>query len=94
MRAHKVDTSQAAIVKALRQVPGCSVWLTTECGRGAPDMVVGYMGKAHFLECKSDKGKVNAAQIKWAKDWNGPYVFVVRTPREALEAIGVTWSGI
>ena len=87
MKAHRVDSSQAEIVRALRKA-GASVWLTTEVGRGAPDMVVGYKHKTFLLEAKADKGYLTSEQKDWHASWRGRSVMVVRTPQEALLAIG------
>ena len=42
-RAARVDSNQQAIVRLLRQL-GCHVWITSEMGHGAPDLVVSHGG--------------------------------------------------
>jgi len=98
-RAAKVDANSAQIVSALEAV-GATVQSLAPIGRGCPDLLVAGPRKAYFngkddvqmflLEVKNPDGKdeVNTAQTKWHFEWNAP-VYVVRTPDEALRAIGV-----
>lgn len=39
-RAHQVDPNQADIVRALRRVPGVTVYVTSHVGGGFPDLLV------------------------------------------------------
>ena len=86
MRAAKVDKNQSDIVKALRDC-GASVALLHAVGKGMPDLLVGYRQENYLLEVKDVKGRVNPLQSKWHLEWRG-HAFVVRTPVEALYAIG------
>ncbi len=52
-RAAKVDKNQAEIVEALRGIDGCSVAITSACGNGFVDVVVGYRGFNFMFEIKS-----------------------------------------
>jgi hypothetical protein len=87
MRAANCDSNQAAIVDALRTV-GASVQHLHTLGQGVPDLLVAWHGRNHLLEVKSPKGGLNEMQRKWHELWRGE-VHVVRTPEEALRAIGV-----
>ncbi len=92
-RAAKVDATQAAIVKALRDA-GCKVLSLAACGKGVPDLLV-RRPEIHvpdylcFLEVKNPKGRGTALtpdQVKFHAEWP---VTVVTTPEEALRAVGL-----
>lgn len=85
--AHRVDSTQRAIVNALLRV-GCAVCDLSSIGRGVPDLLVSRGSKMWVLECKSPKGKLRQTQIDWALAWNAP-VYVVRTVEEALAVVGL-----
>ena len=85
--AAKVDTNQAEIVQALRDAY-CSVLLLHRVGQGCPDIAVGYKGSVYFLEIKTEKGKLTTREQEFMDSWRGHYA-IVRTPDEALRAIGV-----
>jgi hypothetical protein len=85
----KVDSNQAEICAALRNIPGVSVTCTHIVGCGFPDLAVGKDGKTYLLELKSERGKFSPWEKKWHAAWTG-HVAVVRSIEEALAAIGVT----
>ena len=85
--AAKVDANQAEIVDALRQV-GASVLVLSRVGQGCADLAAGIRGETFFLEVKTDKGKLTPAEREFMDEWRGHYA-IVRTPEEALRAIGV-----
>jgi hypothetical protein len=85
-RAGRVDLTQSAIVKALRDI-GASVQVLSAVGGGCPDLAAGYRGRSFLLECKTGKeGKLNAMQRDWHAKWAG-HVAIVRTPEEAQLAV-------
>jgi hypothetical protein len=85
-RAGRVDLTQPAIVKALRDI-GASVQVLSAVGGGCPDLAAGHRGRTYFLECKTGEGgKLNEAQKKWHAKWAG-HVAIVRTPEEAQLAV-------
>jgi hypothetical protein len=85
-RAGRVDLSQSAIVKALRDI-GASVQVLSAVGGGCPDLLAGWHGRCYLLECKTGKeGLRTDAQKKWHAKWSG-HVAIVRTPEEAQLAI-------
>lgn len=86
-RARRVDGNQAEIVSALRDA-GCFVEVLSDVGRGVPDLLVGRNGKCLLLEVKMPGEKLTPDQVTWHRAWKGPSVAVVRSPREALEAMG------
>ncbi len=88
MRAHKVDSTQAAIVKALRKA-GCSVWVNSSTGDGTPDLCVGFRHLNYFLEVKRDhKAALTPDQKKFRDTWRGHYA-VVTNVDEAMIAVGL-----
>ena len=85
--AAKVDRNQAEIVSALRQV-GASVLVLSRVGQGCADLAAGIRGETFFLEVKTDKGKLTPREKEFMEGWRG-HNAIVRTPEEALRAIGV-----
>jgi Holliday junction resolvase len=86
---YQADGNQADIRKVLIAA-GCSVELIEGAnGRaGVPDMLVGRDGRNYVLEVKRPKvGKLSVKQEAWHRCWRGR-VDVVRTPEEALRAVG------
>ena len=90
--AAKVDSNQAEIVQALEKV-GASVRSLAAVGSGVPDLMVGFRRETYLLECKRPKAKGQRAgtltpdQERFFDEWRGQ-VAIVRTPEEALMAIG------
>lgn len=87
-----LDRNHHAIVDALRKV-GASVASLASLGNGCPDIVVGFRGRNFVIEIKNPdtaygKKGLNEMQQQWADTWRGSKVIVVRTPLEALQAIG------
>lgn len=82
------DANQAEIVRALRAV-GCSVFSLAGVGGGCPDLLVGRGGATWLLEVKRDGGAVRASQENAVASWRGGPWVVVRSPDEALRAIGL-----
>lgn len=86
-RAAKVDTTQAAIVAALRRV-GCSVQPLHQVGQGVPDLVVGRAGINYLIEAKTPGGKLTPDERRWHELWGGQ-VAIAATIEEALAAVGI-----
>lgn len=87
MRARKVDGNQSEIIAALTKC-GALVTDLSGVGRGVPDLLVAVGGKLYLLEAKAAKGKLTDAQKDWHARWSG-YATVVRTPEQALAAVGL-----
>lgn len=93
-RAAKRDENEAAIVEALEAV-GATVERLS--GASIPDLLVGYRGVTTLMEVKQPAGAKGGTshrdllpgQAAWHAAWRGSPVAVVRTPAEALAAIGV-----
>ena len=58
-------------------------------GPGLPDLIVGYAGRISLLECKTGRSKRTPAQEQFHALWAQYPVHVVRTPEQALAAVGV-----
>ena len=84
-RAAKVDSTQAAIVEALRKV-GAWVLHLHQLGGGTPDLLVWNRGRYLLLECKSPGEGINALQAGFIAQCPGE-IHVCRTPEEALRAV-------
>ena len=85
----RVDANQAEIVYVLRAV-GCSVWPTYHLGHGSPDLVCGHRGRTVLLEIKAKEGdRLTEDEERWHGGWRGGALVVVRTPDEALWAMGI-----
>jgi len=80
-RAAKVDTTQAAIVAALRGV-GARVWVVN----GAVDLVVRFRGHYTLIDCKSKGTRMTPTQKAMVAD--GWTIHFTHSVNEALYAIG------
>lgn len=73
--AKRTDANQQQIVAALRKM-GVRVWITSDFGRGAPDLVLGYRGRNYLIEIKdgskpSSARKLTQDEEKFHSTWNG-----------------------
>lgn len=82
------DGPHAAVVQALRDA-GASVEVLEGRRAGVPDLLVGYRGKNLLLEVKSGVEGLSLEQQVWHGCWLGDKPWVVRTPLQALEAVGL-----
>ena len=76
-RAARIDANQKYIVKILRLM-GYSVAVTSACGKGFPDIVVGDSKKNYLFEIKDgdkykSQQKLTAAEQEFADSWKGQY---------------------
>lgn len=82
----KKDANHWQIVRLL-MAGGAFVRDTSRAFFGVPDLLVWYKGIWSFIEVKNPdtyygrKG-LNKQQRKWAEDWQGGPVFIVRTPED------------
>lgn len=95
-RAKRRDANELSIVHAL-EAAGAFVQRLDD-GGGVPDLLVAYAGATYLLEVKLPLGPrggatghqhLNDEQTRWHQRWNGGQLLVVRTPDDALRAIGV-----
>ena len=85
--AKKTDKNQTEIVEALRAV-GVDVYITSDVGRGFPDLVCGYNGKTYLLEIKTMKGRMTDSEKAFHACWKG-HCAVVRNVQQALKVCGI-----
>jgi hypothetical protein len=85
-RISRVDKNQAEIVQALRQI-GAHVLLLHQHGSGCPDLLVGYRDNLWLMEVKVRGGKLTMDEESFYNEWR-PYMVVIHSPEEALQAIG------
>ena len=97
----RVDRNQKAIADALVKA-GCTVQSLHTVGQGCPDLLVGLHGATWLIEVKhpeaprafkdgarSHEAQTRARQMAWAHSWRGAPPLTVRTPEEALDALGL-----
>lgn len=73
----RIDGNQNEIVAQLREL-GCSVAITSQLGKGFPDLVVGFKGKNYLLEIKDpskplSQRKLTKDEIRFSYKWLGQY---------------------
>ena len=98
----KVDRNHRAIADALTAA-GCTVESLHMVGKGCPDLLVGLRGSTWLVEVKDEAGQIEfkdgskshgavtrKRQKEWAARWRGTPVVVVRSPSDALKALGLT----
>lgn len=101
-RAKRRDTNEPEVVNAL---VAAGAVVTRLDGDGVPDLLVGFKGKSFLLEVKlplgarggvtrhrkweGGDGDMTRAQVAWWAAWTGEPAIVVRSPQEALRAIGL-----
>ena len=76
-RAARIDSNQNEIVTMLRKM-GYSVAITSDCGKGFPDIVVGRSGRNYLFEIKDGSKpksaqKLTDAEQQFSDAWKGQY---------------------
>ena len=77
-RIRKIDQSQTKLTPKMRRI-GFSVCDTHELGQDRPDAFVGIFGITYPVEFKTGHEEQTEGQKRWARDWQGRPVEVVRT---------------
>lgn len=86
MRFNRRDANEREIVDALERA-GC---LVDRVERRPYDLVVGRIGSVFLLECKVRGARMRDSQKRFSALWGWLGVYkVVRTPEEALRAVGL-----
>ena len=96
-RAARVDANQKKVVAELRIVPGVSVAVTSGCGNGFPDLVVGAKGVNILVELKDpDKPpsarKLTPAESRFMECWQGQYMVALTADEILSEIFGEDWT--
>lgn len=88
---HRSDANAGEITVALR-LAGCNVVPFESPHPGEPDLLIGFLGRLTLLEIKTERGRLaqdqKYAHAAWARV--GVRVHVVRSQREAFDAVGIT----
>lgn len=89
-RAARVDHNQTDIVNAYRRA-GCSVAITSQLGKGFPDIVVGKYSLSSLVEIKDGQKspssqKLTEDEARFHSKWKGD-IRIVSSPCEALEHV-------
>lgn len=79
--AKKRDRNEPDIISALESA-GAEVWVLDR----PVDLLIRFRSQWHLMEVKTDKGRLTDEQEKFVTSTGCP---VVRTPMDALKAIGV-----
>lgn len=87
----RVDANQKIIVETLRNL-GCLVWITSDLGKGAPDLVVG-IGNKHLklIEIKDgskppSQRKLTLDEQRFHNNWKD-HIKVISSIDEAIEFV-------
>lgn len=89
---NKSDANANEIVSELRKAGCAVVFIQGQFVSGVPDVLVSWNGGMYLLEIKAKGGRLSPAQKTFIAGWRAP-VAVVRTPEEALEAVGLRDEG-
>jgi len=97
--AKRRDANEPQIIAALEAV-GAKVVRLSDIG--LPDLLVGYSGETYLFEVKREAGprggtshsRLTEDQELWWKEWKGRTPVIVRTPEDALLALGVRVSNV
>ena len=81
----RTDSNQSSIVAGLRQF-GASVAVTSDLGKGYPDLTIGYHGKNYLMEIKSADGRLTPDEQKFHNEWRG-IIYTVRTLEQAIQIL-------
>lgn len=91
-RAAHVDSTQPVIVRALKAVGADVMRITCPDRDGCWDLLCGFRGRDFKLEVKGPTTPLSPAQLELHATWRGAPSYVVRTPEEALAALGLRVS--
>lgn len=91
-RAAHVDSTQKPICDALRAVGADFMRITCPDRKGCWDLLVGFRGRDFKLEVKGPNTPLSDEQLELHRTWPGAKSYVVRTPEEALAALGLKAS--
>ena len=78
------DREEPSVVKAFRAGGATVDYLSA---KGMPDLLVGYLGVTHLVECKTDNAMPNADQKAWADAWRGEKPEIVRNAAQARKLL-------
>jgi Holliday junction resolvase len=74
-RRKRRDANHKPIVEALRAC-GWAILDTSQCGDGAPDLIIARAGRVIAVEVKAPKGKLRPDQVDWQAAWPGEHAVI------------------
>ncbi len=78
------DATEPGIIRAFEE-GGATVYpVGTPC-----DLIVGFLGVTHLVECKTDRAGLTPAQEEFRKAWRGEKPVIARTPPQARKWVKV-----
>ncbi len=88
--AKRIDANQKEIVATFRKL-GCSVFVTSEIGKGFPDIVLGFRGDNYLIEIKDGKKplsqqKLTEQEQEFHREWDGN-LCIIRSIEDAISFI-------
>lgn len=93
-RAARIDANQNEIVNAARGV-GCSVWITSAMGAGAPDLVIGcprtfqnFMVEVKDGSLSPSRRALTPDEAKFHRDWRGQ-ICIIESVEQLYRLLGV-----
>lgn len=88
--AKRIDGTQREVVQVLRKL-GVNVHITSDLGKGFPDLVIGLKGRVFLIEVKN--GKLSPSKQKLTPDekefhyiWKD-YVYIIKSVDEAIDFV-------
>ena len=89
-RTARIDDNQPELVALARKM-GASVWITSQLGKGAPDLVLGLPSGNVLVEIKDGSKPPSARKLtedeqKFHAKWRGP-IAVVETAEDMVKLI-------
>ena len=88
---HRRDANEPEMIRVLTDA-GARIMRIESPDDDEPDLLVGFLGKLHLLEVKvPETGRLSEGQKRARAEWAnvGVFVHVVKTVKEALEAVGI-----
>ncbi len=90
MTAKRVDANQGLIIKCLRTL-GCKVHITSDLGKGFPDLVCAVGNKLILVEIKNgalspSKQKLTPCEAEFHLQWQ-EHVFVINSVEQAVKLV-------
>jgi Holliday junction resolvase len=81
-RRKRRDANHKPIVEALKAC-GWAILDTSQCGDGAPDLIIARAGRVIAVEVKAPKGTLKPGQVAWLAAWPGEHA-VIRSIADVL----------
>lgn len=80
------DANQSMVVKWYEEL-FVSVVLLDKVGSGCPDLMIGCAGLTELAEVKTEDGELLPTQLRFARDWRGSKVRLIRDQQDVIEHV-------